>query len=208
LAITPLVRHGIAMPTITRISYLTLEPRYLVDDALRPGTVEAATWIVPVCGWERRVWLLDGRPHRTDGPAIVDLDSPFQEWYQHGVLHREDGAARVTRTGDRQFFWRGAEFFWTLPEALWAHLDSRIELICPDPSTPGGVARRTEQQRRKALRLLSRRRSTVPIAILQPTIAQALAARDDELRRWGQALLPTLVRRRAEADRTGRVASG
>lgn len=87
------------MPTITRISYLTLEPRYLVDDVLRPGTVEAARWIVPVCGWERRVWLLDGRPHRTDGPAIVDVDSPFQEWHQHGVLHRDDGAARVTRTG-------------------------------------------------------------------------------------------------------------
>ena len=187
------------MPTITRISYLTLEPRYLVDGALRQGTVEAATWIVPVCGWEQRVWLLDGRPHRTDGPAIMDVDSPFEEWYQHGVLHREDGAARVTRAGDRHFFWRGAEFFWTLPEALWADMGSRIELICPDPRTPRGAARRREWQRRKALRLLSRRRSTIPLPILQATITQAIASSDQELRRWGQSLLSSLARRQANA---------
>ena len=32
----------------------------------------------------------DGKPHREDGPAIIDADGR-KEWYQNGEYHREDG---------------------------------------------------------------------------------------------------------------------
>ena len=38
------------------------------------------------------MWLLNGKKHRTSGPAVI-TPSGSQEWHQNGELHREDGPA-------------------------------------------------------------------------------------------------------------------
>jgi hypothetical protein len=37
-------------------------------------------------------WLLDGKLHREDGPAII-YSNGSKHWYINGKRHREDGAA-------------------------------------------------------------------------------------------------------------------
>ena len=39
-----------------------------------------------------KVWFLNGKLHRTDGPAIEYADGS-KEWRLHGELHRTDGPA-------------------------------------------------------------------------------------------------------------------
>ena len=39
-----------------------------------------------------KVWFLNGKCHREDGPAIEYPDGT-KEWYVRGKLHREDGPA-------------------------------------------------------------------------------------------------------------------
>jgi hypothetical protein len=46
------------------------------------------------------LWLLDDRPHRTDGPAAImhrtqDGAVAFELWYRKGKLHRDDGPAAI-----------------------------------------------------------------------------------------------------------------
>jgi hypothetical protein len=40
--------------------------------------------------------------HRTDGPAVIDLQKNIEKWYKHGVLHRDGGPAVTNPVGD---FW-------------------------------------------------------------------------------------------------------
>ena len=49
------------------------------------------------------IWWLNGKRHRTDGPAYIGTDG-IQEWYIHGKLHRTDGAA-VIRSDCSQEWW-------------------------------------------------------------------------------------------------------
>ena len=37
-------------------------------------------------------WVLDGKPHREDGPAYTKIDGSYS-WFLNGNLHREDGPA-------------------------------------------------------------------------------------------------------------------
>lgn len=41
-----------------------------------------------------KFYLLDGRCHRTDGPAIEYANGTI-EYHTHGKLHRKDGPARI-----------------------------------------------------------------------------------------------------------------
>lgn len=41
--------------------------------------------------------------HRTDGPAVIDLDKGIEKWYYRGKLHREDGPA-VTNSSVGEFW--------------------------------------------------------------------------------------------------------
>ena len=51
-----------------------------------------------------RVWWRDreNKLHRADGPA-VERGSGRKEWWWHGLLHREDGPALITRTFKRWY---------------------------------------------------------------------------------------------------------
>ena len=48
-------------------------------------------------------WLLHGKLHREDGPAVEWADGSKQ-WWLHGKLHREDGPAIEGVGGTRYWF--------------------------------------------------------------------------------------------------------
>ena len=45
------------------------------------------------------IWTMDDKFHRDGGPALIDRHTGHEEWYQHGVKHRDDGPA-VTFKGE------------------------------------------------------------------------------------------------------------
>jgi len=51
-------------------------------------------------------YILDGKLHREDGPAMVFADGS-KLWYRNGELHREDGPAIEYASGNRQWFVNG-----------------------------------------------------------------------------------------------------
>jgi hypothetical protein len=51
-------------------------------------------------------WILNGKLHREDGPAIEDADGD-KYWYLNGKLHREDGPAVEDANGDKDWFLNG-----------------------------------------------------------------------------------------------------
>ena len=53
-------------------------------------------------------WGLNGKLHRTDGPAIEGADGR-KEWYNHGKRHREDGPAVVLSNGTCYWYLNGKE---------------------------------------------------------------------------------------------------
>ena len=46
-------------------------------------------------------WILNGVPHRLDGPAIERSDGS-KEWFLNGEQHREGGPARELANGTKQ----------------------------------------------------------------------------------------------------------
>ena len=53
----------------------------------------------------------DNKLHRPDGPALVDHDFAYQEWRYNGVLHRENGPARIGPDEKLSYFNMGTEYF-------------------------------------------------------------------------------------------------
>ena len=47
-----------------------------------------------------RVWIKDGKYHRTDGPALVCASNETLIYYQHGKYHRDDGPALVCASNE------------------------------------------------------------------------------------------------------------
>ena len=52
-----------------------------------------------------RGWYQNGEPHRDDGPAII-WASGSKFWYQNGKWHREDGPAIITADGRKEWYWK------------------------------------------------------------------------------------------------------
>jgi hypothetical protein len=57
-----------------------------------------------------RVWILNGKSHRVDGPAIEYPDGT-KAWYLNGVLHRKDGPAVEWANGSKDWFLNGVCLF-------------------------------------------------------------------------------------------------
>ena len=53
-----------------------------------------------------RVWRLNGKRHREDGPAAEYADGG-REWYLNGKRHREDGPAAEYADGDQEWWFNG-----------------------------------------------------------------------------------------------------
>jgi hypothetical protein len=48
-------------------------------------------------------WLLKGKRHREDGPAVEYANS-YKAWYLNGKLHREDGPAVEYANGNKYWY--------------------------------------------------------------------------------------------------------
>lgn len=63
-----------------------------------------------------KIHMLDGVPHREDGPAVTKYKKHFSteieqtEWHQDGKLHRLDGPAIQTSKGNWFYYIHGKEF--------------------------------------------------------------------------------------------------
>jgi len=53
-----------------------------------------------------KFWYLNGQIHREDGPAI-EYASGTKEWYLNGQRHREDGPACEYVNGDKEWYLNG-----------------------------------------------------------------------------------------------------
>jgi hypothetical protein len=48
-------------------------------------------------------WYVNDKRHRTDGPAVIDADG-LQMWYKDGKLHRTDGPAFIRTDGSQMWY--------------------------------------------------------------------------------------------------------
>ena len=64
----------------------------------------------PAIEWSdgAKSWWLDGKLHRTDGPAVV-RNSGAEYWYLNGKLHRTDGPAIEDSGGTKYWYLDGKE---------------------------------------------------------------------------------------------------
>ena len=56
-----------------------------------------------------KAWWLNGKLHRTNGPAVEDVDGN-KAWYLNGKYHREDGPAIEYADGTKAWFLNGKEY--------------------------------------------------------------------------------------------------
>jgi len=68
-----------------------------------------------------RVWYLNGKPHREDGPAFEHVNGARREWYLNGKRHREDGPAVEFANGIREWYLNGKRHREDGPAAEWAN---------------------------------------------------------------------------------------
>jgi hypothetical protein len=61
-----------------------------------------------------KVWYLNDKLHREDGPAVERSDGD-KEWWLNDKLHREDGPAITRSDGTKQWWLNGSR---THPETL------------------------------------------------------------------------------------------
>jgi hypothetical protein len=66
-----------------------------------------------------KYWYLNGKRHRTDGPAVVGAHGA-KCWYLNGKRHRTDGPAVVYASGAKHWYLNDKE----LSEAEWEALTS------------------------------------------------------------------------------------
>ena len=53
-----------------------------------------------------KIWMLNGKRHREDGPAVEYADG-YKVWYLNDKLHREDGPAYEGVDGTKAWFLHG-----------------------------------------------------------------------------------------------------
>ncbi|MEZ0262811.1 MAG: hypothetical protein ACAH80_17530 [Alphaproteobacteria bacterium] len=73
---------------------------------LKDGWDRNARPVRTLCDGGVYKWLVNGEPHREDGPA-VEYKNGSKEWHLYGQLHREDGPAIEFIDGYRAWFING-----------------------------------------------------------------------------------------------------
>jgi hypothetical protein len=86
------------------------------------------TYTVTVDDNGDKSWYLDGKLHRTDGPAIEYADGS-KSWFLNDKCHRIDGPAVEWADGSKSWYLDGKQ----LTEAQW------LEAVQPKPSCAGKV---------------------------------------------------------------------
>jgi len=60
----------------------------------------------PICEVDKggtKLWSLNGKLHREDGPALECADG-YKAWYLNGKRHREDGPALELANGSKYWY--------------------------------------------------------------------------------------------------------
>jgi hypothetical protein len=78
-----------------------------------------------VLTYGRKVWVLNGKRHRTDGPATEWADGR-KEWWLNGNLHRTDGPAVEMADGRKEWWLNDKQVSWR--EVYRQANDPEIEL--------------------------------------------------------------------------------
>jgi hypothetical protein len=63
-------------------------------------------------------WRLNGKLHRTDGPAVIYVDGR-QDWYHNGKRHRVGGPAIILADGSTEWWQNGNYFCKTVTIYNW-----------------------------------------------------------------------------------------
>jgi hypothetical protein len=71
---------------------------------MNENTMQQPTMTVDTDG--NKIWRLNGKYHREDGPAFESEDG-YKAWYLHGELHREDGPAFEYANGTKAWYLHG-----------------------------------------------------------------------------------------------------
>ncbi len=69
-------------------------------------------------------YRVNGRLHRTDGPAII-WNNGMQEWWQNGVRHRLDGPAVIWNNGTKEWWQNGMRHRTNSPAILFSDGDEK-----------------------------------------------------------------------------------
>lgn len=73
---------------------------------LKAGEPVPANFTGVVAGVAITKWLVDGRLHREDGPAII-FAGGGKEWFLNGRYHRVDGPAIEFAEGEKLWYFNG-----------------------------------------------------------------------------------------------------
>ena len=65
--------------------------------------------IIEIDEYGTKVWYLNGKLHRKDGPAI-EYANGYKEWWFNGLRHREDGPAREYIDGDKEWWLNSRQY--------------------------------------------------------------------------------------------------
>jgi hypothetical protein len=77
--------------------------------------------ILEVDGFGTKIWKLNGKYHREDGPAIEHLNGTKQ-WFLNGNRNRIDGPAIEWSNGNKYWYLNGIEY--STKEKWFQHLTS------------------------------------------------------------------------------------
>ena len=72
-----------------------------------------------------KMWYLNNQRHRIDGPAVEWVDGS-KEWCLNGLLHRTDGPAVEWANGTKQWYLNGKE----LSETEWRKQTQKVKATC------------------------------------------------------------------------------
>jgi hypothetical protein len=76
---------------------------------------------VPTDAPDERWYDFDGNYHRDNGPALIRWSGSVS-YYKHGLLHREDGPAYISKVGKEIRYCINGEFHRTDgPARIWEH---------------------------------------------------------------------------------------
>lgn len=76
-----------------------------------------------------KCWIVDGKYHRTDGPAVLSGDGKEYYWYKYNMLHRIGGPAGVKGNVEKYFI-DGNEY---TPHEYWSTLKEQGYKIEDNP---------------------------------------------------------------------------
>ena len=91
-----------------------------------------------------KAWYLNGERHRTDGPAVEWTNGTFKEWWLNGKLHRTDGPAAEGANDYKAWYLNGERY----TQEEW-------KKICMQPEMKSSAAKNAYVKFQESRRVIS-----------------------------------------------------